>query len=62
MTNKAFMKMVDYIRQKHNIPLARFCEEIGESKKDYEYYLKGIKTPPPWFVLKVVKYFGLEEF
>lgn len=56
------MRMVDYIRVKHNVTKQRLCDDIGEEVKDYNYYLDGIKTPPPWFTLKVIKYFGIEEF
>lgn len=62
MTNKAFMRMVDYVRQKHHVTIQRLCDDIGTDKKEYDYYLSGIKTPPAFFVLKVIKYFGLEEF
>jgi hypothetical protein len=57
------MKIVDYNRQKHHLTVQRFCDDIGMQKpKDYEYYMNGTKTPPPWFVLETVKYFGLENF
>lgn len=62
MTNVAFMKIVDYNRQKHHITVQRFCEDIGLGTNDYRYFLKGFKTPPPWFVLETVKYFGLDAF
>lgn len=61
--NKAFMRIVDYNRQRHHLTVQRFCDDVGiEKPKDYEYYMNGVKTPPPWFVLETVKYFGLDAF
>lgn len=62
ISNYAFMRTVDYYRQRHKQTIQHFCDDIGIQRKDYDYYLKGIKTPPPGFVIAVIKYFGLEGF
>lgn len=62
MSDSAFMKIVDYNRQRHNITVQRFCDDVGMDKKDYEYYMRGIKTMHPPTVLRVIKYFGLDAF
>jgi hypothetical protein len=60
--NEVFMRIVDYNRQKLHITVQRYCDDIGIDKKDYDYYLKGVKTPPAGFVLECVRYFGLDNF
>ena len=62
MKTGVFMTIVDYERQKHHWTVRYLCEEYDVEKKDYEYYLKGIKTPPPDFVLKMIRAFGLDAF
>ena len=62
MSNKAFMTVLDYTRIKRGDTKQRFCDDIGARTKDYDYYMNGIKTPPAWFVLAAVKYYGLEAF
>lgn len=62
MTDEAFYNIMDHNRQKHNITVQRFCDDVGMRKKDYEYYMKGIKTMHPSMVVEVIKYFGLDEF
>lgn len=62
ISNTAFMKGIDYRRMQKCITRQRLCEEIGISKKEYEHYLYGRKTPPVGVVLELVKYFGLGAF
>ena len=62
MTKEAFMKVIEYVRSKHGVTIQRLCDDIGVKKKDYEYYVSGIKTMPPQTVLEIIKYFGVEEF
>lgn len=62
ISNEVFMRIVDYHRQRHHLTVQRYCDDIGIAKKDYEYYLDGIKTPPAGFVLECVKYFGIDQF
>ena len=62
LTNKAFMQICEYNRRKHGLSVLKVCEDLKVNKKDYEYYVFGVKTPPPGFVLAVVKYYGIEAF
>ena len=62
ISNNAFMNICEYERRKKGLSVMKVCEDIGVEKRDYKYYALGVKTPPPGFVLAVVKYFGVEEF
>ena len=62
ISNKTFMRILDYERAKHGDTKQRFCDDIGARVKDYDYYVQGIKTPPAGFVLAAVKYYGLGAF
>lgn len=62
MKNSVFMSIVEYERQKRPWTVRYLCDEYDIDRKDYDYYLKGIKTPPPDFVFKMVRAFGIDTF
>ena len=62
MKNNVFMGIVDYERQKRAWTVRYLCDEYGVERKDYDYYAKGIKTPTPDFVFKMIRAFGLDSF
>lgn len=62
ITNRAFMRICEYTRQKHGLSVQKVCEDLRIDKKDYKYFVDGVKTPPAGFVLAIVKYFGLDAF
>ncbi len=62
ITNKAFMNICEYNRRKHGLSILKVCEDLKVNKSDYEYWVRGVKTPPAGFVLAVVKYYGLGAF
>jgi hypothetical protein len=56
------MRICEYTRQKHGLSMQKVCEDLQIDKKDYKYFVDGIKTPPAGFVLAIVKYFGIDAF
>lgn len=62
MKNSVFMRIVEAERNRRPWTLKYLCEEYDVDMKEYNWYLKGIKTPPPDFVLKMIRAFGLDAF
>ena len=62
MRNNVFMNIVEYERKRKPWTVKYLCEEYDIDQKEYNWYLKGIKTPPPDFVLKMIRAFGLDAF
>lgn len=62
ISTNAFVNRCEYLRIRKQVSTRKFCEDLRIGEKEYGYYLKGIKTPPPGFVLEVMKYYGAKEF
>ena len=62
MTDRALMNAIEYTRTKHHVTVQRLCDDIGISKKEYEYNVQGVRRMRPAVVLAIIKYFGVEEF
>ena len=62
ISTKAFAANCEYLRRRKGLSVQRVCEDIGIDKKMYKYYVDGIKTPPPGFVVAIIKYYGIGEF
>lgn len=62
MRNRVFMKLVEGERQRRSWTVKYLCDEYDIDRKEYDWYLKDIKTPSPDFVLKMIRAFGLDAF
>ena len=62
ISNRAFATNCEYLRRRKGLSVQKVADDIGVEKKTYEYYMDGVKTPPPGFVIAIIKYYGLEEF
>ena len=62
MKNSVFMKIVEAERNRRPWTLKYLCEEYDIDMKEYNWYLKGIKTPTPDFVFKMIRAFGIDAF
>lgn len=62
MRNEVFMKLVEGERQRRSWTVKYLCDEYNINRKEYDWYLNGIKTPTPDFVFKMVRAFGLDAF
>ena len=48
--------------RRKGLSVQKVADDIGVEKKTYEYYMDGVKTPPPGFTIAIIKYYGLEAF
>lgn len=62
ISNKAFATNCEYLRRRKGLSVQKVADDLGVEKKTYEYYMDGVKTPPPGFTIAIIKYYGLEEF
>lgn len=62
MKNYVFMKIVEAERLKRSWTIPYICQEYKIDPREYRWYLQDIKTPPPDFVFKMIRAFGLDAF